>query len=1086
MKLLKLIAGLVVALVVLVILTLLALPSVLGSDAVKGMLASRVEAQTGRSLTIEGDIDFALWPKIRLRTGAIALGNAEGFGEQPFFSLDELEVAIATWPLVLGDYRMDVLTLHGAELRLAVAADGTTNWQDLAEGDRERDDDDLDDDDDNGDDDDRAEDDSDTPDLGDLPALALGGVDIADGRLYFSDARTGQAITLEGLSVQTGALVLGEPIDLEVKVKGQAAQPSLSGDLALTSAISYDLGAERYQLLPLSVTANLAGPTVPNGAATLRFKSDIDARLGKGEIDLKDIVFEAPGTRLTATLNAIDLKSNAPGGAGTVTLSADDLGALAAMFNLPIARQLVGVTDRSAELALNFDANMRKGEVSVSKLDAQLLGAFIEGKLAGSRVNTETPALSASLSARGPDLPALVALGGTLTANDMLVELGAGLSKEPRRAFDVGLEVDADLKSGRVSARDIRADALNLVLRANLDADNIHKDDAPIAGSLIFEAPKLDQLFKSLGQPLLADVIASLSIEADVAGTSEEVSLAPFSLKAGVGGPLLGTAQEMLELSAARAVGNLDSERVKVEGLSLTGLGLALSGDIEVTDLLETPKASGQISLPAFDLRALTERLKIALPEMADNTTLKKVGLSTRFAATDKSLDLDALTLTLDESSLTGELEVVDFASQDTRFDLALDRIDLDRYMPPAPATGDAQKSAAPATPETAAAAAAELPVEMLRALKVSGDLKAGELKASNISLTNLELALRARDGLIRIDPVSANLYEGRYSGKVTLDATGDVPALAIKSKIGDVQVRPLLSDLANQRMLGGTASVDVDLTAVGAAVPDLEKTLNGTVKMAVTEGTIRGLTAFAKFGQRIGSVTDLVGKDSAQATGEEKKELYFTGLSATAVAKDGVITNDDLTLEAPLLRATGSGTLANLPAKTLDYATEVTVVATLSGEGGTSLSDLTGLPVPVLNQFKGVPIGARVSGSFAKPETDFDLGGLASQLPGGGVRDALLGAEGKVSDLATESVETVRDKLLDKLGVGTPPAAGAAPDAAAGEDTGADGATGGAAAESGAPDPASSEPAPAESSGGTVEEKVEEEAKKLLKGLFN
>ena len=42
----------------------------------------------------------------------------------------------------------------------------------------------------------------------------------------------------------------------------------------------------------------------------------------------------------------------------------------------------------------------------------------------------------------------------------------------------------------------------------------------------------------------------------------------------------------------------------------------------------------------------------------------------------------------------------------------------------------------------------------------------------------------------------------------------------------------------------------------------------------------------------------------------DKANELYFSGLSATAIATNGMFTNDDLKLEAPLLRASGVGTL--------------------------------------------------------------------------------------------------------------------------------------------------------------------------------
>lgn len=1063
MKIIKILAGLTVGLVALVIVVLLALPSLVGSDRVKSMVASRVEAETGRSLTMEGDVSFSLWPKIKLHTGPIALGNAAGFGETPFFSLDEFEVAIATWPLVRGDYKMDILKLHGPALALKVKADGSNNWQDLVPPPGEADD---------------ADEEDHGGSLDSLPALALGGVDIADGRFSFSDAVTGQTMRLEGLSIQTGPLVLGEPINLEVRVKGESSKPALGGDLALDGEIRYDFGAERYQITPLTLTTMLQGPTVPGGNATLALKAEVDARLGDGELDLKGLSFTGPGAEVSGELSAFDLDAKAPGAKGNLTVAMQDLAALLGMFDLPIANQLSTVADRKADVSLDFNANMKKGEVTVSRLEADVLGSTVSAKLAGSRFDTKTPAISASLAAKGPDLPALIRLGGAMTGNAMLDELGKGLAAEPRRAFDLGLELDADLKSGQISAREVRADAVNLVLRGALDAKDINDPNAPIAGSLTFEAPKLASLLTAAGQPMVADVLSSLSVKADVKGSSESISLAPFSVRAGIGGPLLGTGPEVLELGAASATGNLKREQLDVKGLSVKGLGLALEGDISATDILSAPAATGQLSLPVFDLRNLASKLNIDLPPMADGNTLKKVGLNTKFAGSTQAASLSDLTVTLDESTLTGQIDIKDLATQDLKFDLALDRINLDRYMPPPAPAGDkgkgSTKAKPPTTPETAAAGAAtELPIDMLRALKAEGQVRIGELTASKAKLSDVRIELRARDGKIAVAPATASLYEGTYQGSVNLDATTDTPALAVKSNLSEVALGPLLQDLEITKSFGAVGNVDIDMTASGGDMAALERTLNGTAKLSATKGVIRGFTGFAMLGEKLGS---------ALSGNKTPRDLYFTGLSATAIAKDGVVTNDDFKLEAPLLRATGQGTLANLPAKTLDYNAEVKIVATLRGEDGASLSDLTGVPAPMLEQMKGIPIGARIHGPFETPKTDVDWTRIMAALPAG----FLKGGAGGAGEAIADPVGTAKKSLLKAIGIeeaapsGAGSSAGTAATGAAGDSAAA---AGGAPSGDAAPEsPAPTEPAPEPQ---TPEKAIEDAAKGLLKGLF-
>ena len=55
----------------------------------KPMITEKVREATGRELTLGGDIEWGFWPKIRLNASGIALSNAEGFGDEPFFSREK-------------------------------------------------------------------------------------------------------------------------------------------------------------------------------------------------------------------------------------------------------------------------------------------------------------------------------------------------------------------------------------------------------------------------------------------------------------------------------------------------------------------------------------------------------------------------------------------------------------------------------------------------------------------------------------------------------------------------------------------------------------------------------------------------------------------------------------------------------------------------------------------------------------------------------------------------------------------------------------------------------------------------------------
>src|SRR5690606_36394766 len=145
------------------------------------------------------------------------------------------------------------------------------------------------------------------------------------------------------------------------------------------------------------------------------------------------------------------------------------------------------------------------------------------------------------------------------------------------------------------------------------------------------------------------------------------------------------------------------------------------------------------------------------------------------------------LDATLDARRLTGRFEVADFERQALRFELTLDQLDADRYLPPE--TPDAQGVDAGALDGIAIAA------DLVRPLDVDGKLTLGALRIAGLESRDINATVQAKSGLLRVNPASAKLYGGTYSGDVTLDARGDTPRVSMNERLRGVQAGPLFED---------------------------------------------------------------------------------------------------------------------------------------------------------------------------------------------------------------------------------------------------------------------------------------------------
>ncbi|MEN8663839.1 MAG: AsmA family protein, partial [Polycyclovorans sp.] len=120
------------ALLVLLIGIAIALPLLIDPNDYRDTIATKVEEATGRSFAL-GEIELKVFPWVKLRVNDAELGNAAGFGDQPFASVQEADVGVKVLPLLFDrQLVVSAVTLKGLTAHLTRKADGTNNWDDLA------------------------------------------------------------------------------------------------------------------------------------------------------------------------------------------------------------------------------------------------------------------------------------------------------------------------------------------------------------------------------------------------------------------------------------------------------------------------------------------------------------------------------------------------------------------------------------------------------------------------------------------------------------------------------------------------------------------------------------------------------------------------------------------------------------------------------------------------------------------------------------------------------------------------------------------------------------------------------------------
>lgn len=419
----------------------------------------------------------------------------------------------------------------------------------------------------------------------------------------------------------------------------------------------------------------------------------------------------------------------------------------------------------------------------------------------------------------------------------------------------------------------------------------------------------------------------------------------------------LAGAQRQLEAKVKLAALEGGSERLRIGKLdaqwTLKHGPLAANGTI--AGAVQADLKDQTVVLPK-----LTGELQVAHPQLPMKQLKLPLDATVR-VDWGKSQAAGEWSTRFDESAVKGKFQVAKFAPLAAAFDVAIDRLDVDRYLPQ---TATAKGAPGPAKAAPAGEPAA-IDFSFLRELNLKAAMRVGFLRARNLKFNNVTANLVAADGRLDLNPLTADLYGGRLAGSLTAQADGN--RVALRQNLTNVAIGPLIKDYAQKDILEGRGHIALDVSAAGHSAAAVRQSLNGSASLNVRDGALKGINLAKSLRQYKSMIPG--GKQDATVATNKSEKTDFSELAASFRITNGVARNDDLAVKSPFLRATGAGTI-DLTREQLDYLAKVTVVASSKGEGGKELAELNGLTIPV-----------RLTGPIDDPSYRLEFGALAAEL---------------------------------------------------------------------------------------------------------
>ena len=162
--------------------------------------------------------------------------------------------------------------------------------------------------------------------------------------------------------------------------------------------------------------------------------------------------------------------------------------------------------------------------------------------------------------------------------------------------------------------------------------------------------------------------------------------------------------------------------------------------------------------------------------------------------------------LVLDDTQTDFTFAAKNYEKPDITFDVRMDGIDADRYLPPpAKASGDAggpEKGGKTSGPRKKAPDYAPL-----RKLVLDGRLTIGQLKIAKARMQNVRFVIAGRGGRFRIEPMASELYSGTANLTGTIDVRQDAPRADLALKLENIAAGPMIEDVARKKVIEGTCN---------------------------------------------------------------------------------------------------------------------------------------------------------------------------------------------------------------------------------------------------------------------------------------
>ncbi|HET9182688.1 MAG TPA: AsmA family protein [Candidatus Angelobacter sp.] len=907
----------VLVIVVLLIAAGLIIPHVIDINHYRGQIQAELQKRLGRTVQL-GDMSFSLIPPAFEVQNAV-IGSDPQFSNdnRPFAAADKLKIRVAFWPLLSKKLDVKSLELDRPKIELVRNQQGVWNFSTLGQ----------------------------PAQPASTPAPSKQGPPTSAEKAQPSppptpqSAQSGQATQNSGAASQLSLANLSI-VDGQVAITDQQKrQPR-----AVYNHIDVTLNNFAPDR-PFFIQAAAHLPSDGKGSQNSGAKETIRLQGKGGPIQQADIL----NTPFDGTL-ALDQVSLASAQKFVNSQALSGINALAtgqaavknanskitSSGNIELQNPQIRSVNVGYPITINYDAtdDLNNDVIEIRKGDIRL----------GQTPLTVTGTMDLRPTPSQADLK--------LTTKNASIEEAARLASAFGVAFGQGTNVKGTINADIAAKGALNKPAMN----GHLDATN-----------LVLTTKEVPQPVKvpAIDLALTPQTIKSNDFSATTGSTTVNVNFAlnqytspKSTVDATVRAPNANIA-ELLNIAHAAGVSAVQG----MTGSGVLTLNVHAQGPTKNLSALAL-SGTGKLQNASLKLPSLTQPIGVRNADMAFNRN---------------SATLNNLAASVGQTNATGQLTMKNFAAPQVQFTLKADKVDVNQLQqlmgtaPAQPKRAALEHSFWHIVPEAQAEAG---PVSspqpsLLNKITGGGNVSIGTVTYNDLVLTNVHTRVTLDRGLIHLNPLSANLYNGTESGSATIDMRPAQPVYTLALNTNKVDANELISSVSDlKQTLYGLLNSNVNATFSSTSANAIARSLNGKLGINLTNGKLMNVDLL----HELASVGKFLGAPGVPSAAQSFTNLLQ--LSGNFNVKNGVAQTNNLkaVIAGGTMAAAG---LVNLADQSLNlHVTAVLDKALSQKVGGNQIGGF--MNTALANNQGELVIPVIVTGTFQHPSVAPDLQQIA------------------------------------------------------------------------------------------------------------